>query len=38
MYGRRHPVLWPVIAIVATFFSLAADADNFGSVRLTIPG
>jgi hypothetical protein len=33
MNGRRHSVLRPIPAIAATFFSLAAHADNFGGVR-----
>lgn len=33
MNGRRQSVLWHISAIAATFFSICAHADNFGTVR-----
>ncbi|MDP9008057.1 MAG: hypothetical protein M3N91_05010 [Pseudomonadota bacterium] len=33
MIGRRHSTFWLIPAIAAVFFSLAVQADNFGSVR-----
>ncbi len=33
MNGPRHSLFWLILAAAATFFALAAEADNFGKVR-----